>query len=124
MITEAHVGFKRLQELLELRDYVHPSNRKVSSDSDTSIELKNANLAWEVMNIKEKSKTKVDKKKNKKDEKTEKEELDSTAFVPCLFDLDLNIRKGQLIGVAGGVGSGKTSLISAVMGEVWGMSRA
>ena len=120
MITEAHVGFKRLQELLELRDYVHPSNRKVSSDSDTSIELKSAHLAWEVMNVKGKSKAKVDKK----DETPEKEELDSTAFVPCLFDLDLNIRKGQLIGVAGGVGSGKTSLISAVMGEVWRMSRA
>ena len=113
MITEAHVGFKRLQELLELRDYVHPSNRAAPASSDTSIELQHASLAWEVMNSNDKEKTKG---KDKKD--SEKGKLSNIEFIPCLFDLNLDIKKGQLIGVAGGVGSGKTSLISAIMGEV------
>ena len=112
MITEAHVGFKRLQELLELRDYVHPSNRAAPANSDTSVELQHTSLAWEVMNGNEKGKKGKDKKKSKKGK------LSKTEFIPCLFDLNLDIKKGQLIGVAGGVGSGKTSLISAIMGEV------
>ena len=113
MITEAHVGFKRLQELLELRDYVHTSNRAVPASSNTSIELEHASLAWEVMKGNEKGKTKGKDKKE-----SEKGKLSNIEFIPCLFDLNLDIKKGQLIGVAGGVGSGKTSLISAIMGEV------
>ena len=112
MITEAHVGFTRLQELLELRDYVHPSNRAVPASLDTSIELKDASLSWEVMKVDAK------RKPNKKDKKDEAEKLSNIEFIPCLFDLNLEIKKGELIGVSGGVGSGKTSLISAIMGEV------
>ena len=43
------------------------------------------------------------------------EELD---YVPCLFDINLEVREGQLVGVAGAVGAGKSSLIGAIMGEV------
>ena len=80
---------------------------------DTSIELKDASLSWEVMKVKGKP-----NKKDKKEEKLETEKLSNIEFIPCLFDLNLEIKKGQLIGVSGGVGSGKTSLISAIMGEV------
>ena len=109
MITEAHVGFTRLQELLELRDFTHPSRGSVSLRPGISIELKSASLAWEVVK---------ENKRNKKDEKSNKDKTNSIEQIPCLFDLSCSIQKGQLIGVAGGVGSGKTSLISAIMGEV------
>ena len=112
MITEAHVGFTRLQELLELRDYVHPSRGSVSLRPGISIELNSGYLAWEVVKENKKDET------NKKDEKSKKEKTNSIELIPCLFDLSCSIQKGQLIGVAGGVGSGKTSLISAIMGEV------
>ena len=111
MITEAHVGFSRLQELLELRDYVHPLDRKIAASSEESIEMSNACLAWEVVN-------KMEKGKQLKDQKEENQQNDGVSFAPCLFDLNLTIKKGQLIGVAGGVGAGKTSLTSAIMGEV------
>ena len=39
-------------------------------------------------------------------------------YVPCLFNINLDVSKGQLLGVAGSVGAGKSSLISAIMGEV------
>ena len=112
MITEAHVGFTRLQELLELKDYIHPSDKAVPASAGTSIELTGASLAWEVM--KETTKAKL----NKKDDKLKKDKVKKFEHVPCLFDLSCSVQKGQLIGVAGGVGSGKTSLISAIMGEV------
>ena len=111
-VTEAHVGFTRLQELLELKDYNPSSSTGVPENPDTAIEFRGAGLAWEIM--KEDKKNKKDKKK----EKGKKGKLGDVEHTPCLFDLDLSISKGQLVGVAGGVGSGKTSLVSSVMGEV------
>ncbi|XP_022093741.1 multidrug resistance-associated protein 5-like [Acanthaster planci] len=35
-----------------------------------------------------------------------------------LFDIDLSLEKGQLTGVCGAVGSGKSSLISAILGQM------
>ncbi|XP_061171411.1 ATP-binding cassette sub-family C member 5-like [Saccostrea echinata] len=37
---------------------------------------------------------------------------------PTLLDIDLTLEKGKLIGVCGGVGSGKSSLISAILGRM------
>ena len=109
MITEAHVGFSRLQELLELPDYIHPSKKAISKESNICIEIANGSLAWEVM------KENTDKKKGKKESK---EVQNSVELISCLFDINLKVKRGQLVGVAGEVGSGKTSLIGAVMGEV------
>ena len=106
------MGFKRLQELLELKDYVHPSNKSAPKDQDSSIELQGACLAWETIIGKEGKKTEQNQ------EKQQSEPKKTIEYIPCLFDLNFNAKKGDLIGVAGGVGSGKTSLISALMGEV------
>ena len=38
--------------------------------------------------------------------------------IPALTDLNLQVSRGQLVGIAGGVGAGKSSLISAILGEV------
>ncbi|NWI64033.1 MRP5 protein, partial [Todus mexicanus] len=35
-----------------------------------------------------------------------------------LYNIDLEIEKGKLVGICGSVGSGKTSLISAILGQV------
>ena len=97
---------------MELKDYVHPTNRMAASrDSSVSIELKDAHFSWEV------SKGAEAKKSKKK-----KEEIGATDgpdFIPCLYDLKLSVKRGQLIGIAGEVGCGKTSLVSAIMGEVF-----
>ncbi|KIO34137.1 hypothetical protein M407DRAFT_3597 [Tulasnella calospora MUT 4182] len=37
---------------------------------------------------------------------------------PTLQDIDLTVRKGELVGILGRVGSGKTSLLSAITGEM------
>nr|XP_027202814.1 canalicular multispecific organic anion transporter 2-like [Dermatophagoides pteronyssinus] len=38
--------------------------------------------------------------------------------IPTIHDINLTIRKHQLIGIVGGVGSGKSSLLSACLGEM------
>ena len=52
-------------------------------------------------------------------EKTEEEEEEEgVREIPTLFDIDLQVPRGHLVGIAGPVGSGKSSLISAILGEV------
>ena len=50
--------------------------------------------------------------------KTEEEEEEGVREIPTLFDIDLQVPRGHLVGIAGPVGSGKSSLISAILGEV------
>ncbi len=54
------------------------------------------------------------------DAEAEKEALnkESLGYVQCLNNIDLRVEPGQFLGVAGHIGSGKSSLISAIMGEV------
>ena len=39
-------------------------------------------------------------------------------FVYCLYSINLSIKAGQLVAVVGHVGAGKSSLISALLGEM------
>jgi ABC-type multidrug transport system ATPase subunit len=71
-----------------------------------------------------KSRTKKSKKSNGEANNVEETKRlnengdEGLPYVPCLFDIDLDVPKGQLMGIAGPVGAGKSSLISAIMGEV------
>ena len=38
--------------------------------------------------------------------------------IPVIERLHLDVRKGELVGIMGATGSGKTSLLSAVLGEM------
>ena len=65
---------KRLQQLLELKDFVHPGGKNTNSSSSKSIEIVEATLAWEL------------------DENTSKKlESPDRSFVNCLFDLNLSV---------------------------------
>uniref|UniRef100_T1JJX2 ABC transmembrane type-1 domain-containing protein n=1 Tax=Strigamia maritima TaxID=126957 RepID=T1JJX2_STRMM len=46
------------------------------------------------------------------------ESFASASSAPMLRNLDLKIRKGNLVGICGSVGSGKSSLLSAIYGDV------
>ena len=76
-------------------------------ESKYGIEMTNACYSWEVLQEKT-----GDKKQNNKmaSELTE---------VPTLFNINFNLKRGGLTGVAGLVGSGKSSLMSSIMGEVY-----
>ena len=95
----------RLQKFLQLKEHDPPSDRNMSNEEATkySVVIREANISWELPQ-------EMDNVKNV-------EEVEPN-YVPCLFNMDLDVTKGQLLGVAGSVGSGKSSLISAIMGEV------
>lgn len=52
------------------------------------------------------------------DEEGKDIQLSSIRLQRALYNIDLEIGKGKLIGVCGSVGSGKTSLISAILGQM------
>ena len=55
----------------------------------------------------------------KKTKKVELQPIESdTDRGPCLLDLDFELQTGQLVAVVGKVGSGKTSLLHAILGEL------
>ena len=107
-----------------------------SEDSDTAIKIASKSFTWGV-------KTKTDKqiKKEKKDEKEKKEkegvkkvedeskdekkdddkenEKPKLSELTHLKDINLDIKKGEFICVIGKTGSGKTNLMSALLGEMF-----
>ena len=68
---------KRLQQLLELKDFVHPGGQNVNSSSEKSVDIIGATMAWEVEEKKSKNLT----------------ENSDTGLVDCLFGLNLSISR-------------------------------
>jgi ABC-type multidrug transport system fused ATPase/permease subunit len=89
MTAQAVVSNKRLKSLLSA-DEIDPNLvERESNDEDESIKVENADFSWEAGNID-----------------------------PTLKNINLDIKKGALIAVIGRVGSSKSSLISALLGEM------
>ncbi|EIW85846.1 P-loop containing nucleoside triphosphate hydrolase protein [Coniophora puteana RWD-64-598 SS2] len=57
-------------------------------------------------------------KKAEKSDTDSIDEKDEDVHRPTLQDINLNIRRGSLTAIVGSVGSGKTSLLSAILGEM------
>ena len=77
---------------LELKEHSPPSVEAADCAPGLSLQLRNASYSWSV-------------------EQDEKPAL-------ALSDINLEVPRGQLLGIAGPVGAGKSSLISAILGEV------
>ncbi|CAE7095301.1 unnamed protein product [Rhizoctonia solani] len=91
-LVEAAVAVTRLRKFL-LSEELQADARIIDDgevgEGDTVLEIKGGDFKWS-----------------------------KTAEVPVLQHIDLSVRKGELIGILGRVGSGKTSLMSAVVGEM------
>lgn len=91
-------------------------------NSSVAIAFQNTTLAWNAVSL-QKEKRNIDRKKElKKEVPSQADKLLSQEVeiqhVEVLFGLNFCIKKGELIGVCGGVGAGKSSLISAVLGHM------
>eukprot|EP00094_Tigriopus_californicus_P010393 TCALIF_10025-PA protein Name:"Similar to ABCC5 Multidrug resistance-associated protein 5 (Homo sapiens)" AED:0.10 eAED:0.10 QI:113/0.84/0.78/0.92/0.76/0.71/14/0/1294 len=134
-LAEANVSFQRLQRFMELPEYVNPCSMNFDDDDEAKtlrLLLKNATLAWtkppEWLSPEDEKKKakKVKKATNITDLGTateteplkEKGDEDQLPYTSCLFDIDLEVEEGTLLGIAGPIGSGKSSLLSAIMGEM------
>ena len=81
---------------LELEEHIKPSVE--AAGCGLSLILRNSSYSWRV--------------------KEEEEEEEEEEEVTTLTNISLEVPTGQLVGIAGGVGAGKSSLISAILGEV------
>ncbi|KAK3910281.1 Multidrug resistance-associated protein 5 [Frankliniella fusca] len=102
-ITEARVSFKKMEKFLLKPDMTTHSDKyiPVFNSGDTALGLKLASFVWDEVDA---------------------PAVDNTAFegdnneAAALRNINMTVKKGALIGVCGSVGSGKTSLLSAITG--------
>ena len=84
--------------ILENAEYKNPCEKNQSSDAKIMIQMNDSFYNWDVA---------------KEDPSGEKSE-----GVPTLHSISIKLQKGSLTGIAGLVGSGKSSILSAILGEV------
>ncbi|KAI6044047.1 P-loop containing nucleoside triphosphate hydrolase protein [Pisolithus marmoratus] len=92
-IIEAMVSVKRLSSFLHAEELQQDATTRVPKGSlsrdEVVLSIKNGEFAWTKNNVQ-----------------------------PVLEDINLTVRKGKLVGVLGRVGAGKSSLLSAIIGDM------
>ncbi|KAM7406526.1 hypothetical protein PAMP_000900 [Pampus punctatissimus] len=114
-IAEAVVSLTRLRKILLIQN---PEPYLVQrKDSDSAIVMKNATFSWTKPDIQTDlpPTTTNGVNGNKMDETPQDEE---TEALPTLRNISFTLAKGNLLGVCGNVGSGKTSLISSILEQM------
>ncbi|XP_029847824.3 multidrug resistance-associated protein 5 isoform X2 [Ixodes scapularis] len=131
-VTEAKVALQRMQKLLELDEAKMWSRKVDERDQRFAVTISDATFTWQsvpanvrsVDIVRERFKG-VQSSKPKhgnvcNGDTSEKALLEEANGEPeeALRDISLHITKGSLIGICGRVGSGKTSLLNALCGEM------
>lgn len=135
-IAEVLVALKRLQKFLEYSEKETESielsydkikkeeangnvkenhnGNKSNMPSNVAVQFKNATAKWKIVetNVNDSKKKSKENDKKAEAEKCEKE-------TPITLDnLSIDFKKGQLIGIVGHVGAGKSSLLHAILREL------
>ncbi|XP_043842702.1 ATP-binding cassette sub-family C member 12-like [Dromiciops gliroides] len=130
-VAEANVSLMRLKKILVNKS--PPTYITQPEDADTVLELKNATLSWgqessriiipgkeggkkKISNTKSAQKTSKDLNLRQQEIVGPDKEKEKTS--PVLRNLSLTVKKGKVLGICGNVGSGKSSLISAILGQM------
>jgi len=100
------VSFNRISQFLNAEELSENIGEDLDSERN-AVEIENATFVWE-RNGEENGAVVVDEEKVDNGQKG----------VFALRDISLTVPKGSLVAVVGAVGSGKSSLISAVLGEM------
>jgi len=122
--TDARNAFNRLTPLFEAATLAE-LQQKIDPTAELAIDARGASFAWdsappaEVKGSKGKKKSKFGRKSGRTSPVAA--EVDAAREEPKVFsmtDVNLQIPKGQLVAVVGSVGSGKSSLVQGLIGEM------
>ncbi|XP_072320763.1 ATP-binding cassette sub-family C member 12 [Eucyclogobius newberryi] len=103
----ASVSVERLQKILRLKN---PEPYLIQGkDPDLAVAMENATLSW--VRPDEKTEPKAEDKDDSSDSQLEGK--------PTLKNISFTLPKGKLLGVCGNVGSGKTSLVAAILEQMY-----
>ncbi|XP_071345317.1 ATP-binding cassette sub-family C member 12 [Trachinotus anak] len=114
-LAEAAVSIKRLRRIMMIQNpEPYLMQRK---DSGSAIVMTNATFSWTKTESRPDTVSSTDNgvKGHKVDEVTQEEK---TETVPTLRNISFTLPKGNLLGVCGNVGSGKTSVISSILEQM------
>ncbi|XP_078614100.1 ATP-binding cassette sub-family C member 5-like [Branchiostoma floridae x Branchiostoma japonicum] len=120
--AESRVAVQRMKSLLEM-DEMKPFTAR-PSDSRNALEIRAATFAWDSVQAEDGQDDTKSVITPGYDGKTEKapltKELSESQedLMRTLFNIELDLPKGTLLGVCGSVGSGKSSLISGILGQM------
>ena len=117
-LTDAQNAVERLQDVFEAETM--KATTIIEPDLDVAVRVKNATFTWASATPPEDSlPTDMRKVDEKRAEVVDEKNSADTLVEPfAITDLNLEIPRGRLVGIVGSVGSGKSSLLQALLGEM------
>lgn len=122
---DAYISLKRIQSYLIAEEEVEA--RKIDPSQEEAIKIKNASFTWEASGKGDEDAPKSDKPPESQHSEAAPEtvgSMDTLTHVedqqtPFHFEnLDLSFHRNELVAVVGSVGSGKTSILAAIAGDM------
>ncbi|CAL8122454.1 unnamed protein product [Orchesella dallaii] len=132
-IAEAVVCLKNFQKYLELPEFDGDMDENIECNHDSVIAIQDGSFAWENESEDEPDAASNPQPRRQKRKKQtdnglaptegEVEVLNGSVRKPaeltdCLRSIQLEVKRGSLVGICGSVGSGKSSLLSAILGDM------
>ncbi|CAG2107654.1 unnamed protein product [Medioppia subpectinata] len=110
-IVNGRIALKRIERVLQFDD--KENYIRLTANPSNSVEFKGATLAWDTYSPPPKHQTST-----KESTKESIVQRTGTLTSMCLFDLDLEIPNEKHIGIIGSVGSGKSALLTTILGQM------
>ncbi|KAM6430098.1 LOW QUALITY PROTEIN: ATP-binding cassette sub-family C member 12-like [Liasis olivaceus] len=128
--AEASVSLKRLKKILTMK--IPPAYVTTLKDSKNAVVLKDATLSWECASGEHHTKNSKETLLNRKSDCKYPPRVDSAISLSqlstaendsyssfILQNISFIVEKGKVLGICGNVGSGKTSVITAILGQMY-----
>ncbi|KAF2021110.1 ABC multidrug transporter-like protein [Aaosphaeria arxii CBS 175.79] len=117
-MADAMACLKRIEDFLSAEE--HEDKIEWDMRAEQGIQVQNASFTWEETPDNDQAPSKITGKQQGK-KANEKSEMELEASKPPVFsikDMNFSVGRNELLAVVGSVGSGKTSLLSALAGEM------